>query len=74
MNSSFAVRRTVSNKVPRPSCVAAAVSRCAWTIGLIKITLGDDWVDIEPHLDQARERVRRLRAERDAQAPPGAPG
>jgi MraZ protein len=26
------------------------------------------------HLEQARERVRRLRAERDAQAPPGAPG
>ena len=25
-------------------------------------------------LEQARERVRRLRAERDAQAPPGAPG
>ena len=26
------------------------------------------------HLEQARERVRRLRAERDAQAPPGTPG
>ena len=28
----------------------------------------------QAHLEQARERVRRLRAERDAQAPPGAPG
>ena len=28
----------------------------------------------QTHLEQARERVRRLRAERDAQAPPGAPG
>jgi tetratricopeptide (TPR) repeat protein len=35
--------------------VVAAASRCAWTIGLIKITLGDDWVDVEPYLDQALE-------------------
>ena len=28
----------------------------------------------QAHLEQARERVRRLRAERDALAPPGAPG
>jgi tetratricopeptide (TPR) repeat protein len=43
--------------------VVAAVSRCAWTIGLIKITLGDDWVDVEPYLDQALELSG---AERDA--------